>query len=68
MNLIYLGFGICCGIAIGWLARAAVDPALESQNRELRAAIARIRSAILLGHLRFAQRECESALGDEVAG
>ena len=67
MNLVYLGFGICCGIAIGWLMRAAIDPSLEAQNRELRAAIARVRSALLLGSYRWAQRECESALGDEAA-
>lgn len=67
MNLVWLGFGITCGIAIGWLMRAAVEPSIEAQNRELRAAIARVRSALLLGNLRWAQRECESALGDEVA-
>lgn len=67
MPILWLGFGICVGIAIGYIMRAAVDPSIEAQNRELRAAIARVRSALLLGNLRWAQRECESALGEEVA-
>ena len=63
----WLGFGICIGIGLGWLMRAAIDPGLEKENRDLRAAVARVRSALLLGNLRWAQRECESALGDEAA-
>lgn len=68
MAVLWLGLGICVGVAIGWLIRAAVDPSIEQQNRELRASIARIRSAILLGSYRWAKQECEIALGDEVAG
>lgn len=68
MPLLWTLFGITVGIAIGYLIRAAVDPSIEQQNRELRASIARIRSALLLGSVRWAKQECDLALGDEVAG
>lgn len=67
MAVVWLGLGVCCGIAVGYLIRAAVDPSIEAQNRELRSAIARIRSALLLGSYRWAKQECDLALGEEVA-
>lgn len=67
MAVVWLGLGVCVGVAVGWLIRAAVDPALDAENRELRGAIARIRSALLLGNLRYAKRECDLVLGDEAA-
>ena len=67
MNLVYLGFGICCGVAIGYLMRAALDPSLEQENRALREGLRYVRGACAGSNVRGVTRYIDALLQDEAA-
>ena len=67
MNVVWLGFGICVGIGLGWLIRAAVLTDIEQENESLRRALANVRTMAQLGSSGSIVRAVDRALGQEVA-